>query len=195
MILVNSNQRGNPILKFIKQWEHADIGPDYQIGKSAVLFLSIKYHQVHPEYIYNRLGKLHGDVIILCLQDADDKSLTELSIMGVDLGFTLLVSWSEEECANYLVLMNTMQSKSPEMIRGSTELDPFLKLSNSLTEIKTMNKTDVVTLTANFSVFELNKSLYNIIHADPEQINLLPGFGIRKTSRLQSAFETPFMSS
>ena len=41
-ILVNSCQRGNPILQFIKgvAWEYADIVPDYQVGlSSGVLFL------------------------------------------------------------------------------------------------------------------------------------------------------------
>ena len=33
-------------------WEYADIVPDYQVGlSSGVLFLSLKYHRLHPEYI------------------------------------------------------------------------------------------------------------------------------------------------
>lgn len=41
-ILVNSCQRGNPVLSHIKgvAWEFADIVPDYQVGVSnGVLFL------------------------------------------------------------------------------------------------------------------------------------------------------------
>ena len=41
-ILVNSCQRGNPVLQHIKgvAWEYADIVPDYQVGLSnGVLFL------------------------------------------------------------------------------------------------------------------------------------------------------------
>lgn len=41
-ILVNSCQRGNPVLQHIKgvAWEYADIVPDYQVGlSSGVLFL------------------------------------------------------------------------------------------------------------------------------------------------------------
>ncbi|KAI3623785.1 RAD10 [Malassezia furfur] len=51
-ILVNSCQRGNPILQHIKgvAWEYADIVPDYQVGlSSGVLFLSLRYFRLHPE--------------------------------------------------------------------------------------------------------------------------------------------------
>lgn len=60
-ILVNSCQRGNPILQHIKSvaWEFADIVPDYQVGlSSGVLFLSLRYFRLHPEYIHMRIQKL-----------------------------------------------------------------------------------------------------------------------------------------
>lgn len=68
-ILVNSCQRGNPVLQYIKgvAWEYADIVPDYQVGLSnGVLFLryvrkltpSLRYHRLHPEYIHTRIQKL-----------------------------------------------------------------------------------------------------------------------------------------
>lgn len=51
------------MLKFITNvsWEYSDIVPDYVMGKTTcALFLSIRYHQLNPDYIHERL-KLLGN--------------------------------------------------------------------------------------------------------------------------------------
>lgn len=56
-------QKGNPLLKFIINipWEYSDIVPDYVMGKTTcALFLSVRYHQLNPDYIHDRL-KLLGN--------------------------------------------------------------------------------------------------------------------------------------
>ncbi len=62
-ILVSKRrQTGNPLLRFIKnvRWQYVeDLVPDYQMGKSTVaLFLSLKYHLLHPQYIHFRIREL-----------------------------------------------------------------------------------------------------------------------------------------
>lgn len=60
-ISVHPKQRGNPILKSITNvpWEFDDIVPDYIVGPTTcVLFLSLKYHSLNPDYIHNRLKML-----------------------------------------------------------------------------------------------------------------------------------------
>lgn len=61
-ILVNPKQRGNPILKSITNapWEFDDeIIPDYVVGATAgILYISLRYHQLNPDYIHNRLKEL-----------------------------------------------------------------------------------------------------------------------------------------
>lgn len=60
-ILVNPKQRGNPLLKSITNavWEFEDIVPDYIVGRTAcILFLSLKYHNLNPDYIHARLKSL-----------------------------------------------------------------------------------------------------------------------------------------
>lgn len=65
-ILVSTRQKGNPILQWIKSlpYEYSDIPADYVLGATTcALFLSLKYHRLHPEYIYSRLkalGKLYN---------------------------------------------------------------------------------------------------------------------------------------
>lgn len=54
-------QRGNPVLKNIRSvpWEYSEIVPDYEVGaKTCALFLSIRYYNLHPDYIHERLKEL-----------------------------------------------------------------------------------------------------------------------------------------
>lgn len=61
-VLVHPKQRGNPILKSITNvpWEFEDgILADYVVGVTAgILFLSLRYHQLNPDYIHGRLKDL-----------------------------------------------------------------------------------------------------------------------------------------
>lgn len=61
-ILVNPKQRGNPILKSITNipWEYdTTIIPDYVVGATAcILYLSLRYHRLNPDYIHARLKEL-----------------------------------------------------------------------------------------------------------------------------------------
>lgn len=62
IIVTKSCFVGNPILKSITNvpWEFDDsIIPDYVVGKTAgILFLSLRYHSLNPDYIHNRLKEL-----------------------------------------------------------------------------------------------------------------------------------------
>lgn len=70
-LLVNPKQKGNPLLKSINNvpWEYEDIVPDYQMGKSVcALFLSLRYHNLNPDYIHERLrllGKMYELRVLL----------------------------------------------------------------------------------------------------------------------------------
>ncbi|KAF8968659.1 Excision repair cross-complementation group 1, partial [Haplosporangium bisporale] len=74
-IVIRTSQRGNPLLQFIRNvpYEYGDIVPDYAVGfTSCILFLSIRYHRLHPEYIFSRiadLGKSYVLRVILILVD------------------------------------------------------------------------------------------------------------------------------
>lgn len=60
-VLVSNKQRGNPLLKSIGEvpYEFEDIVPDYQVGETTcVLYLSLRYHNLNPDYIHGRLKKL-----------------------------------------------------------------------------------------------------------------------------------------
>jgi DNA excision repair protein ERCC-1 len=133
-ILVNSNQKGNPILQTIKQsWEFSDIIPDYIVGKSAgVLFLSLKYHRLHPEYIQTRIPKIQGfDLkVLLVLVDVvnNQQLLREISKIAFDGNISLLLAWSSEDAARYLETLKAFETKTPDHIREKVDQDPFSKV-------------------------------------------------------------------
>lgn len=72
-LLVSPKQKGNPLLKAISNvpWEYEDMVPDYQMGKTTcALFLSLRYHNLNPDYIHERLkllGKMYELRILLVL--------------------------------------------------------------------------------------------------------------------------------
>ncbi|TPX43350.1 hypothetical protein SeMB42_g04754 [Synchytrium endobioticum] len=181
-ILVNSNQNGNTVLKCIRNvaWEYSDIIPDYQMGSTAcALFLSLKYHRLHPEYIFTRIKQLARSftlrIMLVMIDVADHQSaLRELSKICVINDFTLILSWSAEEAGRYLETFKAYESKPPDFIKEKVDDDYLSKLTDVLTQVKSVNKTDVVTLATTFG------SLRNIIAATPEELNMCPGFGDQK---------------
>jgi DNA excision repair protein ERCC-1 len=86
-ILVSTRQKGNPILNHVRSlpWEYSDIQCDYVLGATTcALFLSLKYHRLHPEYIYSRiraLGKSYNLRVLLTMVDITnhEEALKELS--------------------------------------------------------------------------------------------------------------------
>ncbi|GJJ68983.1 DNA excision repair protein ERCC-1 [Entomortierella parvispora] len=193
-IVVKSSQRGNPLLPFIRNvpYEFGDIAPDYVVGlTSCILFLSIRYHRLHPEYIFNRLAALGKSFvlrIILILVDVDthQQAIRELTRVSLVNDFTIVCAWSSEEAARYIETFKAYENKAPDAIKERVENDYLSKLTDCLTQVQSINKTDVVTLSSTFGSFK------NIMNATTEELGLLPGFGERKVKRLQDAFDQPF---
>ncbi|ORY46500.1 DNA repair protein rad10 [Rhizoclosmatium globosum] len=194
-VLVNHNQKGNQVLSFIKKvpWEHANIPADYQVGaNSGVLYLSLKYHRLKPEYIYERMKQLSNQYalrIILCAVDIDDhqQAIRELTKACILAGYTLFLAWSAEEAGRYIETFKAFEYKSPDMIKERVETDNFSKLTDCLVQVKSINKTDVLTLVSNFGSFK------SIVEASPDELSLLPGFGDQKVTRLVEAVQSPFL--
>ncbi|KAF0442096.1 DNA repair protein rad10 [Gigaspora margarita] len=195
-ILVNGCQRGNPILQFIRNvpWEYSEIVPDYLLGQTTcALFLSLKYHRLHPEYIFNRMEKVAHQYILrilLILVDIEShqESIRELTKLCIVNNFTIILAWSQEEAGRYLETYKMFEYKSPEMIMEKVENDYLAKLTHCLTQIRSVNKTDVVTLSSSFG------SLKRIMNASSDELAMCPGLGEQKIKRIKEAFEQPFLT-
>ncbi|KAI8824815.1 DNA excision repair protein ERCC-1 [Fimicolochytrium jonesii] len=196
-VVVNSCQRGNGVLNFIKNvpWEYGDIVPDYQVGQtSCALFLSLKYHRLHPEYVYTRIKQMGHNYllrVLMVLVDIDDHqpSIRDLTRICIYNNMTLMLAWSQEEVGRYLETFKAYEFKPPDLLKERVDSDYLAKLTDALTQIKTVNKTDVLTLASAFG------SLRGIISAKPDELAQCPGFGEQKVRRIHEAFQQPFLLS
>ncbi|KAJ1985134.1 ssDNA endonuclease and repair protein rad10 [Dimargaris verticillata] len=185
-VVVNSCQYGNPVLDFIRNvpWEYGDIVPDYTVGQtSCVLFLSLKYHRLHPEYAGIRIDMLRDQYqlrVLLVLVDIDDsrQTIRELTQLSVQRNLTVMLAWSSEEAGRYIETFKALENHPPDLIREKVEDAYFPRLTSCLTSVRAVNKTDVMTLASNF------KSFKKIVQAPVSELTLCPGFGEHKVSTM-----------
>lgn len=193
-VLVSTRQRGNPILNHIKlvPWEYADIPADYVIGSTTcALFLSLKYHRLHPEYIYSRIRLLAGKYnlrILLVMVDIPnhEDSLKELSKTSIINNLTLILCWSAPEAAHYLELYKSSENAQPTAIRSQQAQSYQESLIEFVTAPRSVNKSDAASLISNFG------SLQAAINAQPEQISMVPGWGEKKVRQWCGAVREDF---
>lgn len=132
--------------------------------------------------------------VLLVLVDTDDHHsvLRELNIAAIKHNFTLMLSWSHEETARYLETYKAFEFKPDDLIRekmnAPAENDYVAKMTDCLTNVRTVNKTDVLTLLSTFGSFQA------ITQASTAQIALCPGFGEVKVKDLQQALSQPFVT-
>ncbi|XP_061398899.1 DNA excision repair protein ERCC-1-like [Musca vetustissima] len=196
-ILVHTKQRGNPILKSILNCPleyRDDIIPDYVVGRTTcVLYLSLKYHQLNPDYICQRLkelGKLFELRVLLVQVDIPEphgalKTLTRISLLA-DL--TLMLAWNAEEAGKIIETYKLFEKKPPDWIMERVDANPHQKLVSALTNIKPVNKTDATTLLQNFG------SLEKIVNASEERLSQVTGLGPRKAKKLYKTLQEPFLT-
>ncbi|KAL1896144.1 ssDNA endonuclease and repair protein rad10 [Sporothrix stenoceras] len=198
-ILVSPRQKGNPILAQLRSvpWEYSDIAADYGLGASTIaLFLSLKYHRLHPEYIFARFRGLtaggaprHRLRILLALVDIEnhEETLRELAKTSLVNQLTLILCWSAAEAARYLELYKTFEHASNfSAIRGQQAAGYADRLVQFATVPRAINKSDAVALVGSFG------SLRRAVQADPEQLGLVAGWGEKKVQAWRRAVEAPF---
>ncbi|XP_077266052.1 DNA excision repair protein Ercc1 [Temnothorax americanus] len=195
IVFVSPKQKGNPLLKYITNvpWEYSDIVPDYVMGKTTcALFLSIRYHQLNPDYIHERLkllGNAYNLRVLLVQVDVADphhvlKHLTRISILA---DMTLMLAWNAEDAGKIIEIYKIYESKPPDDIMERSDTAPHQKLINALTTVKSINKTDATTLLTTFD------TLADIVRAHPNTLALCPGFGLHKAQKLHRILHGSFL--
>lgn len=153
--------------------------------------VSLKYHRLHPEYIYTRIRNLQGKYnlrILLTMVDIHnhEDSLRELSKTSVVNNVTVILCWSAAEAARYLELYKSYEHASFAAIRGQQATGYAEKLVEFVTVPRAINKADAVALVSTFG------SLRHAVNADPEQVSIVGGWGERKVKAWCKAVEQPF---
>ncbi|KAK8120972.1 DNA repair protein rad10 [Apiospora kogelbergensis] len=193
-ILVSPRQKGNPVLASLKTvaWEYSDIPADYGLGlTTCALFLSLKYHRLHPEYIYKRIRDLQGRYnlrILLTMVDIPnhEDSLRELSKTSLVNNVTVILCWSAAEAARYLELYKSYEHASFTAIKGQQATTYTEKLVEFVTVPRGINKADAISLVSAFG------TVRNAVNADPEQVAVIAGWGEKKVKKWCSVVEEPF---
>ncbi|XP_022596123.1 DNA excision repair protein ERCC-1 isoform X1 [Seriola dumerili] len=196
-IVVSPRQRGNPILKFVRSvpWEFGDVVPDYVLGQTTcALFLSLRYHNLNPNYIHDRLKQLGQTFtlrVLLVQVDVKDPhhALKELARICIMADCTLILAWSPEEAGRYLETYKSYEKKPADLLKEQVEKNYLSKVTDCLTTVKSINKTDAITLLSTFS------SIEGIISASKEDLVLCPGLGPQKARRLYDVLHKPFLKS
>lgn len=196
-LLVHVRQRGNPVLKWIRQvtMDMADtIDADFVAGKrTGILYLSLRYHHLKPGYIYGRVREmgLFEVRVLLVLVDVSDwaEGMRELSKLAVLKGLVVLCAGSLLEAGRYLEMLRALDLKTADDIRERTEEDYSSRLQSVLSSVRAVNKTDATTLAFNFG------PLKNIADASIADLQACPGIGERKVTRLHAALYQPFLKS
>jgi DNA excision repair protein ERCC-1 len=171
------------------------LAPDYLLNETAaVLFISLRYHLLHPEYVHQRIRALQNAFrhrFLIAQVDTDDcvRPLEAITKAALRSDMTLLLAWSPEEAARWLETLKVYERKPADAIQERVDSDYGSRLTAALTTLKGVNRTDVATLGHRFG------SLASLMRASMEELSACPGVGPTKVARLHDAFHQPFRRS
>ncbi|KXT18862.1 hypothetical protein AC579_3538 [Pseudocercospora musae] len=193
-IIVSPRQKGNPVLDKIRSmpWEYGDIPADYVLGvTTCALFLSLKYHRLHPEYIYTRIKNLQHKYalrIVLCMVDIQnhEESLKELSKTSVINNVTIILCWSAAEGARYLELYKTFENAAPTSIKQHQSTTYSDRMVDFITTPRAVNKTDAVSIVSQFG------TIRTAVNARHEEVAMIAGWGEKKVQQWCHSVREPF---
>ncbi|KAG7368659.1 DNA repair protein rad10 [Nitzschia inconspicua] len=194
VLAVSPRQKGNGLLQYIKNVpiQYSTMVPDYIMSTtSCALFLSLKYHQLYPQYVHRRLSELGKDFrlrVLLVLVDVEDcaNALLFLNKLGVTHRLTVILSWSEAEAARYLETYKAFDGKDASSIQKRESTNVTDQVADFITACKPFNKTDAGTVWQQFG------TLAGVAQASPDELALCPGLGTVKVHRLHAALHKPF---
>lgn len=193
-IFVSHRQKGNPILAHLRSqpWEWRDIPADYVLGATTcALFLSLKYHRLHPEYVYGRIRGLAGKYrlrVLLAMVDIPnhEEALRELSKTSLVNDVTVVLCWSAAEGARYLELYKSFEHAAPSAITGVQPRSYGERFVEFVTVPRGINKGDAVGIVSAFG------SVRAAVNARPEEVAVLSGWGEKKVRRWTEVVREPF---
>ena len=194
---ISTRQRGNPIIDHIRNvpFKYSTMVPDYILAPTrCALFLSLRYHNLHPNYIHRRIAELKSDFVyrmLLCHVDIEDNAsaILFLNDLCCQHNFTLILAWSEEMAARYLETVKVFNGKDPSTIIGKREIgsnDHLAQTAYALKGVASVNQTDSSQLLTQFGSWK------NMTQASIEELSVCPGIGVKKVRRLHEAFHRPF---
>ena len=112
-------------------------------------------------------------------------ALKELTRLSLRCDLTLMLAWSADEAGRILDTYKAYEHKSADMIKEQQAGGALAQVTDALTSIRSVNKTDAAALLTAFG------SLAQIIRATEEELALCPGIGPGKAKRLYEVLHMP----
>ena len=209
-IVVSTCQRGNPLLKVLRQpLEASDTTIwDYEIrGKDVyILFVTIRYFGTKQEYLAGRMKRKgiaenRGLKILLCFYDAEltreesnvnEESLQAINATAFHYGFTTLFAWSFEEAARHMEVLRRRYQRF-ESLKGrsiSTKHGNSVNSTESiLSTLRSVNRPNAAKLLSRFSTVK------DLCVASQSSLTAIPGIGQVKAQEMAAVFQAPLRHS
>ncbi|KAL8272994.1 hypothetical protein Esti_003047 [Eimeria stiedai] len=198
MVIASVRQQANPILKYFSSVPFciAPIAPDFLVGVGVcVVFLSLKYHRLHPKQLLHRLLPLQrsrelSKRFLLLLNDVEGAhaSLAQVILHAFHYGFMLIVAASPAEAAELLQQLKISENRAPDLLQPTLDDRHAPRCFEVLRVLPAVNRADVVSLAKEFGCMR------NIFLAQQEQLQQCPGIGPKKVRSLLAAFQEPFFA-
>lgn len=152
---------------------------------------SIRFHLLHPNYILGRMAELKRMFrvrVLLCHVDIEDKegALQELARTSIINDWSMLCAFTSVEAARYIETFKSYENASADIIKERSEKDNASLFSSILLLIRSVNKTDVATLSDAF------RTLEKVSAASVSELASLPGIGLKKATRIYESFHADF---
>lgn len=197
-ILASPRQRGNPVLRLVSgvtvQFS-PDVKADFELAPAVwALFISTRFHVLHPGYLATRVDAVRRHVkqlVVLCLVDMEDcaRQVQEVSMLALARECTCVVASRGEEAARYLEAYAALEGKPAAAIQERAEAEHAPRAVDLLTCVRSVNKTDALTLMTTFG------SLADVMRASPEALASCVGFGEKKVRRVYDHFHSSLRSA
>lgn len=198
MIIASVRQKGNPILAHVRDvpYEFRNIVPDFLVGKyDAVVFISIKYHKLHSQYLKRRVESLQRNYklrVLLCLVDIPpsgviDAAILEITDICFNFNLSLFLAWSPKEAGYILQTLKSHENSSSDIIRGGLSTDSFSRIKDALSSLPRINKTDSENLLRHYG------SVSKLANASEEELSRIQGIGPVKARVISEILSTEFL--
>uniref|UniRef100_A0A0M3JRU4 DNA excision repair protein ERCC-1 (inferred by orthology to a human protein) n=1 Tax=Anisakis simplex TaxID=6269 RepID=A0A0M3JRU4_ANISI len=209
LVINRRRQEGNPILKYIRNipFEWTDIKADFEVGREmGILYLSLKWHKLHPCYIESRMASDLNEYaikVLLVLVNIDQYSmLRELNLLCYQANLKLVLCYSAGEAAEYLEGLHSSRNKNEQNVVDAFQEKKKKRLGISetsqsteiiqqavafLCSIRSVTTSDAQRLIGTFG------SIKAIANADMEKLSLCPGLGPIKAENIYTFFRATFI--
>ena len=137
-IQVSQKQTLNPVLERFSKvpYQISEIPVDFQTSPDVgILWLSLKYYNYRRSYIEETVAKLRDTslkliVVLLYIDAANaEEAARTLSVLSVQIGFTLLIAFSLQEAATHIENFKRFANKGPDSLKQKfDETDRITKL-------------------------------------------------------------------